>query len=158
MIKKILLFTAIILVSLQIYGASAQTASDSSKVSGKITKKVVEVITTIKNVDAERLDTLYKTVHHVIRKTAHFLEYALLSFLVFLLTKCYNIKTSMCFLICLLYCLVFAGFDEWHQLSVEGRSGEIKDVLIDFCGSIAGSGSGCLLLHFFKEIKKHKAT
>lgn len=158
MIKKVLLFIGVVLVSLQIYGASSQVASDSAKVSGRITKRVVEVITSVKKVDPEKIDSLYETVHRVIRKTAHFLEYALLSFLVFLLAKCYNIKTGMCILISLGYCLLFAIFDEWHQLSVVGRSGEVRDVLIDFCGSIAGNGFGCLLLYFLKKIKKHKTT
>jgi len=158
MIKKVLLFIGVILVSLQIYGASSQVATESAEVSGKITKKIVKVITAVKKVEPKEVGSLYKTVHHIIRKTAHFLEYALLSFLVFLLAKCYNIKICICILISLGYCLLFAMFDEWHQLSVAGRSGEIKDVLIDFCGSIAGNSFGCLLLYFLKKIKKSKTT
>lgn len=158
MVKKVLLFIGVILVSIQIYGASSQVATESAEISGKITKKIVEIITNVKKIDPEKVDDLYKTLHHIIRKTAHFLEYALLSFLVFLLAKCYNIKTGMCILISLGYCLLFAIFDEWHQLSVEGRSGEVRDVLIDFCGSIAGNGFGCLLLYFLKKIKKYKTT
>ena len=154
MIKKVLLFIGVILVSLQIYGASSQVATESAEVSGKITKKIVKVITTVKKVEPEKVNNLYETVHHFIRKTAHFLEYALLSFLVFLLAKCYNLRTGMCILISLGYCLLFAIFDEWHQLSVEGRSGEIKDVMIDFCGSIAGNAFGSFLLYFCKRIKQ----
>ena len=158
MIKKVLLFIGVILVSLQIYGASSQVATESAQVSGKITKKIVEVITTVKKVDPDKVKSLYETTHYIIRKTAHFLEFALLSFLVFLLAKCYNIKTGMCIFISLGYCLLFAMFDEWHQLSVEGRSGEIKDVLIDFCGSIAGSAFSWFVLYFCKKIKYRKMT
>lgn len=158
MIKKVLLFIGVILVSLQIYGASSQVATESAEVSGRITKKIVEVIAAVKKVDPDKAKSLYETTHYIIRKTAHFLEYALLSFLVFLLAKCYNIKTGMCIFISLGYCLLFAIFDEWHQLSVEGRSGEIRDVLIDFFGSITGCGTGCLFLYLCKKIKKRKKT
>ena len=158
MIKKVLLFIGVILVSLQIYGASSQVATESAEVSGRITKKIVEVIAAVKKVDPDKAKSLYETTHYIIRKTAHFLEYALLSFLVFLFAKCYNIKTGMCIFISLGYCLLFAIFDEWHQLSVEGRSGEIRDVLIDFCGSISGCGTGCLFLYLCGKIKKHKTT
>ena len=41
-------------------------------------------------------------------------------------------------MISLLICLIYAFSDEIHQLFVLGRSGEFRDVLIDFCGSILG--------------------
>ncbi len=156
MIKKMLLFIGVILVSLQIYGASSQTATESAKVSGKITTKIVEVITSIKKVETDEVRRLHEKVHYLIRKTAHFLEYALLSFLVFLLAKCYNIRIGVCIIISLGYCLLFAVVDEWHQLSVAGRSGEFRDVIIDFCGSVAGNGFGCLVMYFVKRMKRQK--
>jgi hypothetical protein len=39
-------------------------------------------------------------------------------------------------LIILLISLAYALSDEFHQLFVPGRFSDIKDVLIDFCGSI----------------------
>ena len=54
MIKKVLLFIGVILVSLQIYGASSQVASESAEVSGRITKKIVEVIAAVKKVDPDK--------------------------------------------------------------------------------------------------------
>ena len=38
----------------------------------------------------------------------------------------------------------FACTDEWHQLSVPGRDGNLRDVLIDSAGAVAGVGLGGL--------------
>lgn len=46
--------------------------------------------------------------------------------------------------------LVFAAADELLQTFVPARSGEVLDVLIDFCGVAAGIGAG-LLLRRWKE-------
>ncbi len=144
MIKKLLLYIAIIFVSVQIFNASSQVATESAEMSGKITKKVVDVIAKVKKVEPEKKEDLFNSVHLVIRKTAHFAEYALLTLLVFLLTKCYKLKNFWCFLISLGYCIIFAASDEIHQLFVSGRSGEIRDVILDFCGGITGSVFGFL--------------
>ena len=45
-------------------------------------------------------------------------------------------------MVTLAYCVFYAAIDEIHQLFVPGRSGEIKDVLIDSCGSFIG-------IHFY---------
>lgn len=41
-------------------------------------------------------------------------------------------------LISTLFCIIYALSDEIHQLFVFGRSGELKDVLIDTIGSFLG--------------------
>lgn len=64
----------------------------------------------------------------VIRKGAHFTEYAILYFL---LTKI-PLKPLACFTILLLFSLS----DEWHQTFVPGRSGQLSDVGIDLLGGI----------------------
>ena len=39
----------------------------------------------------------------------------------------------------------FALTDEWHQLSVPGRDGNLRDVLIDTAGAFTGAVLGCIL-------------
>ena len=36
----------------------------------------------------------------------------------------------------LLFCVVFAASDEWHQTFVPGRDGCVRDVIIDTCGAV----------------------
>ena len=54
---------------------------------------------------------------------------------------------------------IYAALDEYHQRFVPGRSGEIKDVLIDACGLLLGIvltlGAGRLIQRI-KEKRKTK--
>ena len=68
----------------------------------------------------------------VIRKIAHMTLYAILAFC----AACSQIKTS--FKKVLLFCAWYACTDEFHQLFIPGRSGEIRDVCIDCLGACIG--------------------
>lgn len=77
----------------------------------------------------------------VIRKTAHMTLYAILAFC----AACSQIKPS--FKKVLLFCACYACTDEFHQLFIPGRSGEIRDVCIDCLGA-------CIGFLLFTSIKK----
>ena len=64
-----------------------------------------------------------------IRKLAHFTEYLIL-------------------------CILYAFTDEYHQTFINGRTGQILDVLIDSSGSLLGSGIYYLGSKFFNKGKK----
>lgn len=70
----------------------------------------------------------------VVRKIAHFTEYAILGLLVYNLIYSFDKNIGYAILICILYAIS----DEIHQLFVPGRSCQILDVLIDSLGSITG--------------------
>lgn len=103
----------------------------------------------------------------VVRKTAHFTEYAILGLLFFLVylaylakysnakpsdTKLSNIKFSDAKLLFFALCssFLYACTDELHQLFVSGRSGQFTDVLIDTLGAFFG----CLLLLIIRHLRK----
>ena len=72
----------------------------------------------------------------IVRKSAHFCEFALLCFMFnwsFYFTKG---KTQRILSLCLTS--AYAASDEFHQLFVEGRSCELKDWAIDTAGAAAG--------------------
>ena len=75
---------------------------------------------------------------------AHFSEYLLLGLLLYtLLRRKFSPAVSA-----LLAVMLAAGFsltDEWHQLSVPGRDGNLRDVLIDTAGAFTGAVLGCVL-------------
>ena len=77
----------------------------------------------------------------IVRKTAHFSIYAMLGI--------WTIKV----IISLLFCMLYAITDEFHQTLVSGRSGEIRDVLIDSLGALTGM---MLILLISKIIQKNK--
>lgn len=133
-ISLILLFCWMVFIFL----LSSQNASDSSNTSAGFISSFMRLFYP----DFETL-TLVKQLEFVgslqffVRKAAHFTIYGILggfSFFSFITYK--GLKPYLRLLISLSVCLVYSITDEIHQLFVVGRSGEIRDVCIDFCGSL----------------------
>ena len=88
----------------------------------------------------------------IVRKLAHFSEYALLGFFTARALKLYfsetkpsapNTKSSSCVTkkyvaFSILFCALYACTDEFHQIFISGRSGELKDVALDTIGATFG--------------------
>lgn len=138
--KKTVLYILIILWMVLIFSFSNQKADDSAKLSDGVIEKTIGNIykMTHKNVEDKKLDEIKEEYTHITRKTAHFTIYTILGLLVGLLLKEYNIETKKVIIYGILICMCYAISDEIHQTFVPGRSCEIKDVLIDTCGSTIG--------------------
>ena len=80
------------------------------------------------------LKTLCNNIHPYIRKLAHFCEYFILALLVLSMIK--ETKLVYYYTFSVLFCIFMAILDESHQLFIEGRSGNFKDIFIDICGTI----------------------
>ncbi|GAB4429868.1 MAG: VanZ family protein [Bacteroidia bacterium] len=70
----------------------------------------------------------------LLRKLAHFTEYAVLYPLAFRVVVRY-VALPRALWMTLLGCAVYAASDEWHQSFVPGRGPTPWDVLIDTCGA-----------------------
>ena len=81
-----------------------------------------------------------------IRKCAHFLEYMILAFLIINFIKD-KFKLHQLIILAVFLVFLYACTDEFHQLFVEGRDGNFRDVLIDTCG-----GSLAVLLFTLKNL------
>jgi VanZ family protein len=79
-----------------------------------------------------------------VRKTAHFLEYALMAALLYGIAMVWGKSGKAAFLLVFALAVLLAVVDEWHQTFVPGRSGQASDVLIDSVGIL--SGMAALLL------------
>ena len=94
-----------------------------------------------------------------IRKGAHVTEYAVLGILLVLTFAAYGFRRAGT--LALITGILYAALDEYHQRFVPGRSGEIKDVLIDACGLLLGlaavRGAG-RFIQIIKEKKKNRAA
>ncbi len=81
-----------------------------------------------------------ETIDHPVRKTAHAAEYAILGLLA--AGACISSKNSTLNIRDILYpwfiASGYAAADEFHQLFVTGRSGQVSDVLLDSAGALAG--------------------
>ena len=82
----------------------------------------------------------------IVRKCAHVSEFFILGILVINLISKYNVKYS--YLISFIVCVLYASSDEFHQLFVPGRSGQVTDVLIDLIGVVLGLSIYCLIKYF----------
>lgn len=85
------------------------------------------------------------TLIFLVRKTAHFTEYAILGAL-FYLNLMQHSKPNQPYkkiLLPIIFSFPYACTDEIHQIFVPGRSAQFRDVLID----TLGASFGCLLIH-----------
>lgn len=82
----------------------------------------------------------------IVRKCAHVSEFFILGILVINLISKYNVKYS--YLISFIVCVLYASSDEFHQLFVPGRSGQVTDIFIDMIGVVLGLSIFCLIKYF----------
>lgn len=80
-------------------------------------------------------DFFGEATNFIIRKSAHFIEYMILSILVANVLNLYLDKKRSIF-ITIISVFLYACSDEIHQLFVQGREGSFRDVLIDTAGGI----------------------
>src|SRR5690606_24042396 len=78
------------------------------------------------------------TLHHLLRKSAHFLVYLVLGILLYRALCLSGISGIGGMVLAFLLGFFYAISDEVHQIFVPGRSGEIGDVLLDSAGVLIG--------------------
>lgn len=91
----------------------------------------------------------------IVRKTAHFTEYAVLAMILYgtlrLLQARILFIAGKSGMIAFIASVLFAVQDEWHQMFVPGRGPGVRDVFIDSCG--AAFGIAVLWLLVFRKTK-----
>ena len=131
----------VLAVMVMIYCFSAQTGEESGSLSGRITGWLLRVlIPDFETMEPDAQQNLKDIFGLVIRKLAHFSEYALLGFSLYLhitqLQKKWSVRLP------LLWAwgigTLYAASDEFHQSFVGGRGPSVVDVMIDSAGVIAG--------------------
>lgn len=90
----------------------------------------------------------------IVRKMAHILLYATLGVLVALLVREYTRPGWRLVLSAEIIVILYAMSDEIHQLFIPGRSGEMRDVLIDSTAGIVGITITTLLYYHYLLRKK----
>ena len=149
--KKTIKIILVILWMTIIFCFSNQKADDSSKLSDGLIVKVANIFVD-KNLSTKDKEIILEKYTTIVRKTAHFTIYLILGILVISLLLEYNIKHII--LVSLITCLIYSISDEVHQLFIEGRSGEVRDVLIDTTGSLVGIGAYYFISKKYKIVNK----
>ena len=126
-----------------IFCFSNANSTDTTNQSVGVTKIIVTNTIKLTNyvhitnieLNEDNLNKITNDFHPVIRKLAHFSEYLILAILVLLMIRETNIK--YCYSFTILFCIIMSLFDETHQLFVDGRSGNLFDVIIDTSGCLS---------------------
>ena len=133
-----------------IFSFSSADANKSTGTSDKVITTMIEIKDKITNNETpnNEKEIIVKNSSFYIRKIAHITEYLILGFLMFNLLKQYSV-TNIYYAIGL--SILYSCTDEFHQLFISGRSGSIRDILIDSIGILIGTYLYKLL--FIKNIE-----
>lgn len=156
-LKDIFLFLIFLILVLFWMGVIFKFSSANGEKSTGTSRSSLERIITLfnKNIDKNKLEEIVIKYDVVLRKCTHFCIYlvggVLLYCMYFSLNKLINNGLVYIKVYSVITGSLYAISDELHQYFVPGRSGEIKDVLLDSSGVITGLFLVWLL---FKIIKK----
>lgn len=145
-----------------IFSFSAENAEQSSATSAQVIEGICEV--TVSGYDQLapiEQQQIVSGMQFEIRKLAHFSLYLILGMLSLMTVKRLQkpaFMTKLPTVTAVVFCALYAGSDEFHQLFSDGRAAQITDVLID----TAGAATGCAILSavaaLYRYIKKRKAA
>lgn len=152
-----------------IFAQSAKNGEASSSASSGISDSVANAIRP-ENPETDRTpddaptpqrQTFLSKVHDAVRKAAHAIEFAALAFFAYLLALSLGLdktkkKTALALPCILLFSILYAFLDEWHQTSVPGRAFELADVGVDTLGAALGVAFAFLAYLLFVRIKRKK--
>lgn len=145
----------VIAVMVMIYGFSAQSGEESGEMSGRLTTWVLNlIIPDFENFTPEKQESIRSMMGFIVRKTAHFTEYALLGLALLLHIAQIQKKTAVRLPLLWAWGIgaLYAATDEFHQGFVAGRGPSVRDVCIDSAGVIAGV---LIMLWILKKRKKN---
>ncbi|MBQ8892271.1 MAG: VanZ family protein [Bacilli bacterium] len=156
-IKKVISWILVLIWLIVIFFFSAMDSDNSNQKSKQVINTVVETTINTTNdlgivkepSDAKR-NEIVVTLNMPLRKCMHALVYFILSLLLLNALHLSRFKNYKLYLICVIVCIIYSLFDEYHQTFVNGRTGQLLDALIDTLGSIIG----LIVYYFSKKVKR----
>lgn len=137
---------------------SSRNADDSTTQSNFISDIILSILNKdYKDMNAAEQLRLIKKIEFAVRKSAHFCIYAVLGALSHFSFRFSVRNLKKTYFFSLLVCFLYACTDEIHQLFIPGRSGQFRDVMIDFSGALLSSALIFTAGFIIKKIRtKHK--
>ncbi|MCR3955037.1 MAG: VanZ family protein [Gudongella sp.] len=132
-----------------IFFLSSQQAADSNQLSTGITEFIIDRLSGI----FPEISPQVQWLNHIVRKNAHFIAYLILGILLVNAFYLNGRSGWNAFILALLISSIYAISDELHQTFVPGRSGELRDVMIDTAGALTGIGMYMITWRRFKKEK-----
>lgn len=90
--------------------------------------------------DSFSVDLADSFLSFLTRKAAHIIAYFILGLVIYSIIKTYELTTKRAIFFSVIFAMLYAVFDEIHQLLVPGRSGEVRDIFIDTIAASVGIG------------------
>jgi VanZ family protein len=143
---RILSTVPAIIIMIVIFYFSHQEAAESSKLSGGIIYNIFSFVERLFSLELPVEERIYwlEILETILRKAAHMAEYGLLAAAVSFSFYVYEKRNSSLILWSEAVTVLYAATDEFHQLFVLGRSGQVSDILIDGIGALIG----CILFYY----------
>lgn len=156
-IKWIVWIPAIIMMII-IFSFSNANSEKSSNLSGGIISNTLNFIddTFSLGLEEQRKEELVEGLQTPIRKLAHMTEYMILAITFMFALYIDGLKGKRLIGVSLFLGIGYASLDEFHQLFIPGRSGEIRDVCVDTIGIILGILFYRILLKVYNMYFKRK--
>lgn len=103
-------------------------------------------------------DATWNVLHHLIRKSGHFLGYGTLGLLWLRAWRMTSpeLRFPIQAALALLGTALVAGWDEWHQTFLPNRQGSSWDVLLDCCGAAFMMGIFYIYLRLFRRAQSDR--
>lgn len=169
-LKVILSMGLTLAIMVLIFCFSAQSGGESGSLSDAIARMLASVfVGGFDNMLAEEQAQIIAQMSWPIRKTAHASEYACLA--MSLVITCWQLHAWRCdkkaavsslgrrvtlvSVVAFIIAVLYACSDEVHQLFIDGRAGQVADVLVDASGAAIGCLLMCLAMYAF--LKRHIA-
>lgn len=147
--KQMLPWLAVAAWMVVIFVLSAQNSSQSGNTSGMIVRWFLSLLYRgFGGFSPERQAELLEVWHLVIRKGAHFTEYAVLAMLI---ANALLVCEKLRWFVPVAVSAAYAVTDEIHQYFVPGRACRLLDVGIDTCGALFGTAVFLLAVHLWKK-------
>lgn len=152
-IKCIIPWILTLLWMILIFSFSAQHAEQSQETSGGFSEILANILySDFEILSPQRQTEILSNCQFIVRKAAHFSIYGMLGILTLISCKFSNIGKYQ--FISAIICLIYAISDEIHQYFVDGRSCELRDVIIDFSGSVTGISGILIIFYIISKIRK----
>ena len=98
----------------------------------------------------------FELSENIVRKLAHFIEFSALGIITTLTVYSYCQKVMGGVYFKLFVCLATAVCDEAIQLNIDGRSGQVSDIFLDFSGCLFGLILTSIVIGIVLYLKKRK--
>lgn len=137
-----------------VFFLSHQDAPESKKTSSEFIISIVNFLDFDNSLNETELMNIAENMTFIVRKGAHFCAYAVFGALLYLLFGAYEVKKIQQIIFSVGVSFLYACSDEYHQTFIKGRSGEVRDIVIDTLGALLGVLAIKLITIVIKKIKK----